>query len=92
MKVFAHNYNINSQKTCECCDSKLLFFLQALVYVLMPQMTPFIGKKSEMAVLNQPRNSNLIGEALFFKAANMLGRFGISSSKLISPTVLIEKL
>ena len=47
----------------------------------MPQITPFIGKKSEMAVLNQPRNSNLIGEAPFFKAANLLDRFDISPSK-----------
>ena len=81
MKVFSHNYNINSQITYEYCDSCLLFFLEALVYVLMPQMTPFIGKKSEMVVLNQPRNSNLIGEAPFFKAANLLDRFGMSPSK-----------
>ena len=70
MKVFAHNYNINSQITCECCDFKLLFFLQALVHVLIPKIPPFIGIKSEVDVQNQPRNSNLIGEAPFFKAAN----------------------
>ena len=81
MKVFSHNYNINSQITYEYCDSFLLFFLEALVYILMPQMPPFIGIKSEVDVKKQPRNSNLIGEAPFFKAANLLDRFGMSPSK-----------
>ena len=81
MNDFSHNYNINSQITYEYCDSWLLFFLQALVYVLMPQMPPFIGKKTEMTVLNQSKNSNLIGDAPFFKAANLLNIFGMSPSK-----------
>ena len=81
MKGFAHNYNINSQIICGCCDSKLLFFLQALVHILMPQIPPFIGIKSEVDVQNQPRNSNLIGEAPFFKAASLLDKCSMSHSK-----------
>ena len=92
MKDFSHNYNINSQITYEYYESWLVFFLEALVSILMPQMTPFIGKKSEMAIFNQSRNSNLIGEAPFFKAANLLDRFGMSLQNSISLVILIEKL
>ena len=78
MKVFSHNYNMNSQITYKYCDSQLLLFLEALVYFLMPQKPLFIGIKSGVDVQKQPRNSNLIGEAPFFKAANLLDRFGMS--------------
>ena len=64
------------------CNSQLLVFLQAFVYLLMPKIPPFVGKKSEMTVHNQPRNSNLIGEAPFFKAVNLLDRCSMSPSKL----------
>ena len=47
----------------------------------MPNIPPFIGKKTHVAVLNQPRNSNLIDEAPFFKAANLLDKFSMSPSK-----------
>ena len=81
MKVFSHNYNINSQITYEYCDSQLIFFLQALISILMPQIPLFIGRKSEVAVHNQPRNSNLISKAPFFKAASLLDKCGMSHSK-----------
>ena len=55
-------------------------------------MPPFIGKKSEMAVLNQPRNSNLIGEAPFSRLPAYLTDVAYLLQNLISPTVLIEKL
>ena len=55
-------------------------------------MPLFIGKKSEMVVFNQPRNSNLVGKLYSSRLPACLKNVAYLFQNSISPVLIIEKL